>query len=91
MGSPPTIPSCMSDPLSAVDDHAEVGTDDAEGVAEVDRDEEGLVDVDVADHDPQGNAHEVDVGDVHDVGASSGVAMGRRARAMAYSWRARLV
>ena len=54
-------------PFSAVDDHAEVGTDDAQGVAEVDRDEEGLVDVHVADHDPQGDALEVDVADVDDV------------------------
>ena len=39
---------------SAVDDDAEVGTDDAQGVAEVDRDEEGLVDVDVGRPSPAG-------------------------------------
>ena len=53
--------------LSALDDDAEVGTDDAQGVTEVDRDEEGLVDVDVGDHDAEGDAHQVDVGDIDDV------------------------
>ena len=51
----------------ALDDHAEVGTDDAQGVAEVDRNEEGLVNVDIADHDAEGNSHQVDVADVDDV------------------------
>ena len=34
----------------ALDDHAEVRMDDAECIAEVDRDEEGLVDVHVGHH-----------------------------------------